>query len=131
MSPQPVQRTAPLSRSVSTAVPPGKTPWPARLHVLPHLGQDAVPPALIHRLLVVLLERSLHRGVRPVLAVPALLVAVLLVPEERGRDHIAKAADPATGAHLPLPVHDHLIRHRGVVGAEEAAGGPALPARVS
>ena len=92
----------------------------AGFRLLPRLGHEVVPPALVHRFLVVLVEGTLHRRIRPFLLVPALLVAKLVIPEEGRRDHTSHAPD-AGASHLLEAVEHHLQRHRRVVLRQHAA----------
>ena len=55
----------------------------------------AHPPIVINRLLKVFVERSLHGGIVPVLSLPGLGIAGMVIPEEHGWDHAA--ATPALG----------------------------------
>ena len=90
-------------------------PW---LDLFVELGAGGAPPPLLERLLEVLAEAALHGRVVVLRVVPALLVPVLVVPEERGREHHSHSAELARL--LRDAVLDHLRGHGRVLGSDEA-----------
>ncbi|KKL66593.1 hypothetical protein LCGC14_2143430 [marine sediment metagenome] len=85
---------------------PVRSPPSPPQDVAAHLEQDArlrhggnigepPPPALLDRLLEVLIEAALHRGVRPLGAIPRIAKAEVVVPVERRRDRVrARQREP-------------------------------------
>ena len=96
-------------------------PEHARLDVPVGLGEVLAPPALRDRLLDVLAVGALHRGAVVLGVVPALLVAVLEVPEEGRRDGSPHLPDLAH--HLEHAVLGHLLGHGRVRLRHQAAHG--------
>ena len=91
----------------------------AGLDVLPQSREASLPPTLVGGLLEIGAEASGHRRVVIVGIVPALLVAVLVIPEIDGRDGAAHAAEFA--GHFGRAVLQHLGAEGRIAGAEHAA----------